>query len=330
MIESYSRDTMNRLGEARIPFLFIVDFDGARTIVLPLEEIDAASIRYDINGRRNFERPAHSMNAPRLVKRPVSYERYRRAFDRVMEELRAGNSYLANLTFPTEIETDVSLADIVRHGDAPYRLWVNDEFAVFSPERFVTIDTGVIATHPMKGTIDATIPDAAAALLADEKEYAEHVTVVDLLRNDLAMVARSVRVERFRYLTRVRSAQGDLLQMSSRITGRLDGDYPARIGDYPARIGDIIAALLPAGSVTGAPKKKTVEIIRAAEQYNRGWYTGVFGVCDGDALDSAVMIRFIERDGDRLLYKSGGGITIYSDPVAEYRELIDKVYVPIV
>ena len=88
--------------------------------------------------------------------------------------------------------------------------------------------------------------------------------------------------------------------------------------------------LLPAGSVTGAPKKKTVEIIRETEKYRRGFYTGVTGLFDGENLDSGVMIRFIENTNKVLVYKSGGGITMFSDCICEYNEMIDKVYVPVV
>ena len=130
-------------------------------------------------------------------------------------------------------------------------------------------------------------------------------------------------VEQFRYIDTVSTHAGSLLQVSSRITGALPGDYHARIGS-------IIAALLPAGSVTGAPKKKTVEIIRKAENYDRGYYTGICGYFDGSTLDSGVMIRYIEKNGDNLFFKSGGGITVYSDPEKEYQELIDKVYVPVI
>ena len=87
--------------------------------------------------------------------------------------------------------------------------------------------------------------------------------------------------------------------------------------------------MLPAGSVTGAPKKQTVAIIRESENYERGWYTGVFGVFDGKSLDSAVMIRYIEKDSGKFCYKSGGGITYMSDPEKEYEELISKIYVPV-
>ena len=87
--------------------------------------------------------------------------------------------------------------------------------------------------------------------------------------------------------------------------------------------------MLPAGSISGAPKKKTLEIIEEAEGYDRGFFTGVFGYFDGRNLDSAVMIRFIERQGDQLVFKSGGGVTSFSECKQEYVELIDKVYVPI-
>ena len=87
--------------------------------------------------------------------------------------------------------------------------------------------------------------------------------------------------------------------------------------------------LLPAGSVTGAPKQKTVEIIKEVENYNRGFYTGIAGIYDGLSLKSYVMIRFIEKDNDKLYFKSGGGITSKSDFDKEYAELIEKIYVPI-
>jgi len=94
-------------------------------------------------------------------------------------------------------------------------------------------------------------------------------------------------------------------------------------------LGDILFSLLPAGSISGAPKAKTLEIINQAEGYNRGFYTGICGWFDGENFDSAVMIRFIEQNGENLIFKSGGGITAQSELTKEYEELIQKVYVPI-
>jgi len=197
---------------------------------------------------------------------------------------------------------------------------VPGHFTVFSPEPFVRISDGIISTFPMKGTIPDG-PGATERLLGDEKEQAEHITVTDLLRNDLGRVCRSVSVPRYRYLERIASPAGALLQTSSEIRGSL---HP----HLTAAPGTVLAALLPAGSVTGAPKERTVEIIRAAECGPRGYYCGVFGVWDGAGLDSAVMIRFIEERAGSLYFRSGGGITVYSSAEEEYDELIAKIRIP--
>jgi len=215
------------------------------------------------------------------------------------------------------------LKEIFYFSRAKYKLIYKDKFVVFSPECFVRINKGKIYSFPMKGTIDASLPGASEIILNDEKEKAEHNTIVDLIRNDLSIVSKKVKVEKFRYIEKIKTNQKELLQVSSKISGILDGNYAENIGE-------IITSLLPAGSISGAPKKKTVEIIKKAEDYKRGFYTGIFGYFDGKNLDSAVMIRFIEKSGKELIYKSGGGITSFSDVKKEYNEMVDKVYVPII
>jgi para-aminobenzoate synthetase component 1 len=137
------------------------------------------------------------------------------------------------------------------------------------------------------------------------------------------MVATGIRVNRFRYIDRLHTNRKDLLQVSSEISGILPVNFLSHLGE-------IIFALLPAGSVTGAPKEKTVQIIRDTETCDRGFYTGICGYFDGNSLDSAVMIRFIENTGSGMVFRSGGGVTALSNVVDEFRELIDKVYVPVV
>ena len=88
--------------------------------------------------------------------------------------------------------------------------------------------------------------------------------------------------------------------------------------------------MLPAGSISGAPKEKTVEIIQEVEGQPRGYYTGVFGIFDGASLDTAVMIRFIEQSDGEMFFRSGGGITTLSCADDEYQELLEKIYVPTV
>ncbi len=175
-----------------------------------------------------------------------------------------------------------------------------------------------ISTTPMKGTgFDA------AALLADQKEQAEHATVVDLLRNDLGRVARDIRLGDYRYLTHIPQADGcTLYQTSTEIHGTLPADWRSHIGEW-------LPKLLPAGSVTGAPKKETVELIRRFESEPRGFFTGVAVLFDGESLYSCVLIRFLDLADDVLKFRSGAGITIYSDPEREYEEILSKVYIPV-
>ncbi len=316
-------DTMNTYGAHRVPFVFFIDFAMVRTIVMRVDDPNDHGILYDFDGRRNCPLPVPATQPCLFVPHPVSARQYGRAFDRVQKELAEGNSYLVNLTFPTPVECSLSLEEIFKSCNAKYRALLPNHFVVFSPETFVRIRDGVISSFPMKGTIEAAVPDAATKVLADQKELAEHITIVDLIRNDLSIVARDVRVERFRYLEAVRTNRKELLQVSSEICGTLPEGYSNCIGT-------ILFHLLPAGSVTGAPKKKTVEIINAVEKGDRGYYTGVCGYSNGDELESCVMIRFIEQESGGLLYRSGGGITALSDPEKEYNEMVDKVYVPLV
>lgn len=313
---------MNTYGKNRTPFLFIINFNLTQAIVLTESEAFKNKVFFHLNGNGNQlpHKPVVSEQVT-FEKNPVSFEQYRQAFDKVSAHISLGNTYLLNLTFPTPVKTNLGLREIYNQSHSGYRLLYKDKFVVFSPETFVKIENNTISSFPMKGTIDAGVPDATAKLMSDPKEKAEHNTIVDLIRNDLSMVSDHVRVVRFRYPEMISTLDKELLQTSSEISGDLD----PRWNEY---IGDILLALLPAGSVTGAPKRKTVEILKEAENYDRGFYTGIFGYFNGDSLDSAVMIRFIEKTRDGLVYKSGGGITCFSDCRSEYKELIDKVYLP--
>lgn len=315
-------EKMNELGKQRTPFIFIIDFLQNSSVVIPISAVNSENIKFKIKNFSNFNKNQSNQSDFHFNKFPVTYQEYKNSFDIVHNNLKAGNSYLTNLTFPTKIETNLSLEDIFFQANAPYKLLFENQFVVFSPETFVEIYGNKIYSHPMKGTIDADIPNAEQIILSDEKEIAEHTTIVDLIRNDLSMVSTDVNVTKFKYITHIKTTHKNLLQVSSEISGDLPDNYNENLGT-------IISTLLPAGSITGAPKKKTVEIIQESEPYQRGFYTGIFGIFDGENLDSAVMIRFIENINGELFFKSGGGITFKSEPEKEYQELIDKVYVPI-
>lgn len=312
---------MNEAGKKREPFLFAVNFEGRQGIFVP-RPLSGRDVLFDIKGTSNVQPTRTYPGNYQFDVFPEGYEIYQQRFHRVMEGLKRGDSYLTNLTIRTPLQCSLSLEDIFQFSRAPYKLCVPDRWVCFSPECFVQIKNGMIRTFPMKGTIDARVRGAREIILGDSKETAEHNTIVDLLRNDLSRVARDVRVARFRYTEELQTNKGPLLQVSSEIEGRL------REGSLDA-LGTLFFQLLPAGSVSGAPKEATLQIIREAEKTPRGFYTGVAGYFDGESLDSFVLIRFIEQEGANLFFRSGGGITANSDCQKEYEEAIHKVYLPI-
>jgi para-aminobenzoate synthetase component I len=317
--QSQAIELINNFSALGTPFLFIINYRASFAYVIPEYELNEAFVRFSFENEKEKECPN---NQVLWQIKPVSKACYATKFDFVKSEIRKGNSFLTNLTQPTELTTNLSLEQLYDQGKARYKLWLKDRFTVLSPELFVTIEGNKIASFPMKGTIDASVPDAEALILNDKKEQAEHATIVDLIRNDLSIIANQVEVKRYRYIDRLKTNKGELLQVSSEITGVLASDFHGYLGN-------LLFNLLPAGSISGAPKPKTLQIIESAEHYERDFYTGVCGWFDGKNLNSAVMIRFIEQQGDKLIFKSGGGITSQSDMEKEYEELIQKVYVPI-
>lgn len=319
--EAVSR--MNRWGEEGRRFFFLIDFDETQCLVEEISALSSEELLFVFPGVTNMKEQKTDFPASFTWEAfPQSFGEYTRSFEIVYQNLYGGNSFLTNLTCATPVQTNLTLRQVFEHAQARYKLWIKDFFTVFSPETFVRIKDGFIYSYPMKGTIDATLPDARERLLNDEKEAAEHATITDLIRNDLSQVAAEVTVARYRYLEELTTHRGTLLQMSSEIRGKLPDDYAGKLGD-------LFFCMLPAGSITGAPKKKTVEIIRRAETYRRGFYTGVMGYFDGVNLDSAVLIRFLEQTAKGMVYKSGGGITFKSEVESEYEEMKQKVYVPI-
>lgn len=316
------KNKMNIWGREKVPFLFLMDFELKQPRVWNLSDISPVDLLYDINGVSNA-RLMELINPVVLRKYPISKKEYEQKFNLVKQHLHYGNSFLVNLTCRSRIEINLTLEEIFYLSKARYKLCVSNEFVVFSPEIFVKINPeGVIQSFPMKGTIDADVPNASEKILADQKEMAEHVTIVDLIRNDLSKVATKVEVPKFRYIDCIKTHEKSILQVSSVVQGKLNNNWTLNLGD-------ILFELLPAGSVSGAPKPSTLAIIKQAEQADRGYYTGVVGIFDGEKVDSGVLIRFIGKEGSQFYYCSGGGITTQSDLDSEYQEMIDKIYVPI-
>lgn len=324
-------ERINKLSGEKEPFLFVINYLGTEAYIQKLKDINPNECLYDFEGVTNVE---HQQILP-LAKQPKwrveapKFEDYKCSFDFVKSNILAGNSYLVNLTCKVGVDSDLSLDEIFMRSQGKYKLLLKTQgshgnsFVCFSPETFVRVRGGRIYSYPMKGTLDASVPNAEQVLMTDEKEATEHATIVDLIRNDLSMVAEDVRVDKYRYIDVLHTNKGDILQTSSEISGKLPFDYQKHLGD-------ILAKQLPAGSITGAPKSKTMEIIYKAEGFERGYYTGVMGICNEKReLNSAVMIRFVEQDGNKMYFKAGGGINSKSNCLKEYNEVLQKIYLPI-
>lgn len=314
------QNKLNKFGSSKEPFLFLLSYDLNHFFIEKLSNLNN-QIKFEINQKSDLR----NIHKTSLQKFPIPFEEYKKKFNYLQEQIRDGNTYLCNLTSKTQIKTEYSLDEIYKNVQSIFKIRFQNEdenFVCFSPEKFVQINDDMIFTYPMKGTIDSSIPNAKEKILANKKEMAEHTMVVDLLRNDLGIVATNVRVDDFRYIDEINAGEKKLLQVSSKISAKLESNWHEKIGD-------IFISILPAGSISGTPKRKTVEILEKIEAYERKFYTGIFGYFDGKELQSFVLIRFIEEDKEgNKYYKSGGGITCDSDVFEEYQELIDKVYLP--
>lgn len=314
------QERLNLYGKEGIPCFFLIDYAKRSPCVYPLESLPS-EIRFA------FGTPLVSLHQSarplplEWKKEAIPFEVYHSKVRALQEEIAQGNCYLANLTQPTRFLTQASLGEIYEAASAPFKLLYEGKFVCFSPEPFLEIQGERARTFPMKGTI-LNAPGAKESLLSNPKELAEHVMVVDLLRNDMGSWAQEVRVDSFREFSLIRTWRGEIWQTSSIVS--------ARAPRWRERLGDILDRMTPAGSITGTPKRRCCEILEHLEEYERGCFTGVAGVFDGESLRSFVLIRYIESSPTgELFYKSGGGITIDSDPFKEYEEMLEKVYVPI-
>lgn len=312
----------NAFGKARNPFFFLIDFEQSHPVLVSLKECQSLDLFFEFPELSNhsfsdFHKPFEFSAIP------LDFNIYQKSFQFIKQEIQKGNSYLLNLTFPTKIKTNYSLKELFIKSQAKYKLLFQDKFVCFSPETFIQIRNNKIYSYPMKGTINAEIENAKQILLDSKKEFEEHNTIVDLIRNDLSIVAQNIKVIKYRYVEKIETHRGAIYQTSSEICGELAENWQDEIGS-------LLAKLLPAGSISGAPKEKTVQIIQQAEMDKRGYYTGIFGYFDGESVESAVAIRYIEQNPQgEMQFRSGGGITSQSLLHEEYQEILEKVYVPI-
>ncbi|CAA9375630.1 MAG: Anthranilate synthase, aminase component @ Para-aminobenzoate synthase, aminase component [uncultured Nocardioides sp.] len=289
-----------------------------------------SSVPPHMRGNRTFQAFQGPATHEKVTQTPRSRpaEAYAAAFAQVQEHLHAGNSYEVNLTYRLTQQTGLDpaaaylrlrdlnpapYAGFLQHDVEDHRAWLLSS----SPERYALVTPeGILRTKPIKGTTargttDAEDDDLRRTLATDPKTRAENLMIVDLLRNDLAMVCEVGSVE-VPSLMQVESYES-VHQLVTEVTGRLRADVSTMTA---------LRALFPAGSMTGAPKRRTMEIIDDVEETARGAYAGAFGWISGDGpADLGVVIRSMMTAGDGTwTMGTGGGITVRSDVGEEWEE----------
>ncbi len=255
-----------------------------------------------------------------------SEEEYCSMVEKAKQYIREGDIFQVVLSNPMRAEAEGSLFDTYRvlrtENPSPYMFYFSSddiELSGASPETLAKLDNGRISTFPLAGTRPRGHDEAEdkaleAELLSDEKELAEHNMLVDLGRNDIGKVSRigSVKVEDYLSIERF----SHVMHIGSTVTGEIRNDKDAV---------DAVDAILPAGTLSGAPKFRACQIIEELEGDKRGVYGGAIGYLDFTGnLDTCIAIRLVYRKNGRICIRAGAGIVADSVPENEFRECINK------
>jgi len=316
----------------------VIAFDHYRQKIflivnVPVEDLESGYIR-GVTTLKDMERvmlahtPAESGPAPRCGEFTPAFskDRFCAMVERVKEHIREGDIFQAVLSNRFTAPFSGDLLETYRMlrttNPSPYMVYMHLddlEIAAAAPETLISLRNGVLSTYPLAGTCprgETEEEDArlASALLRDEKELAEHDMLVDLGRNDLGKVSvfGTVKVEEYRAVKRF----SHVSHIASRVTGRLREDMDAV---------DALGATLPAGTLSGAPKKRACEIIDGLEGVRRGVYGGAMGYIDfAGNMDMCIGIRMAVLKDSKVLVQSGAGIVADSVPAREHREIMNK------
>jgi len=273
-----------------------------------------------------LHQPADNENLEVVLKPNLSYETYIEAVKKARDYIIAGDIYQVNFT--QRFETDLTVHPYLLHqrlrqiNPAPFASYLNfDEVTIVSasPERFLHVDGDQVETRPIKGTNPRGKDATEDAKLAHEltqsiKDRAENVMIVDLERNDLGRVCQygTIKVTELAVLETFPT----VFHLTSTVIGRLRPNI--------SRI-DLLKATFPGGSITGAPKVRSMEIIDELEPTRRNAYTGAIGYLSfGSNMDLNIVIRTFLIKNRRAYFQAGGGIVYDSNPEAEYQESLDK------
>ncbi len=255
-----------------------------------------------------------------------SEEEYCSMVEKAKQYIREGDIFQVVLSNPMRAEAEGSLFDTYRvlrtENPSPYMFYFSSddiELSGASPETLAKLNNGRISTFPLAGTRPRGHDEAEdkaleAELLSDEKELAEHNMLVDLGRNDIGKVSRigSVKVEDYLSIERF----SHVMHIGSTVTGEIRNDKDAV---------DAVDAILPAGTLSGAPKFRACQIIEELEGDKRGVYGGAIGYLDFTGnLDTCIAIRLVYKKNGRICIRAGAGIVADSVPENEFRECINK------
>ena len=298
----------------------LVRYDhGSGTATVLEGDVEAAA--RSLAGELVFQEHKVPASADRSVRRSPDRATYEAGVRRVQEYIRGGDAYQVVLSQRAERPTAASALDLYRAlrrvNPSPYLFLLElDGLALVgsSPETLVKCEAGHASLNPIAGTTEPGEGDAER-LLASEKDRAEHVMLVDLGRNDLSRVCRAGTVHVARFLEPERFSH--VTHLVSEVTGELrDGVTPF----------DLLRACFPAGTVSGAPKVRAMQIVSELEGHRRGTYAGAVGYALPDGtLDTCIAIRtLVLQDGVARL-QAGAGIVADSDPEAEHRECLSKL-----
>jgi len=308
----------------------VIDHREAAMWVMARGEGGAGWVRETAARLTNAPSPAAPPSPLTLAAPPRSHWRrdeYEQRVARVLKYIRAGDIFQANLAhrFAAEVVDGDPWAlyrRLRQINPAPFAGFLRgDGFAVVSssPERLVRVDDRWVESRPIAGTFPrpagaAALKATTAALSRDPKERAEHLMLVDLIRNDLGRVCLYGTVEVDELLASERYSH--VVHLVSNVRGRL---HPKR-----DRV-DVVRACFPGGTITGVPKVRCMEILDELEPFARGPYTGSLAYfSDAGAMDMNILIRTAVVTGGRCLFHVGGGIVADSDPAREYRETLHK------
>lgn len=258
----------------------------------------------------------------------ISFDDYKKAIEKIKDEISNGNTYEVNYTYDFDVFTDADekalYEYLLKHQKTPYNALISNKYETvlsFSPELFFSLEKNKILTKPMKGTIkrgktEDEDNNLIEFLKNDIKNRAENVMIVDLLRNDLSKIAKtgSVKVPKLFEI----ETHKTLHQMTSEITAEIESN---------TTLYDIFQAIFPCGSITGAPKRSTMEIIEKTEKGKRGIYCGAIGFLSPQKSVFSVPIRILQKSDTQKAYKYrvGGAIVWDSSVEEEWEETITKM-----